>query len=357
MKRKDRDKDIIETASSLALNKNDSIEELLNKHKLSSDFVHAIIAMDVNRVQAVFEQLKDDFNPNMTDLSYCFSWFKPSYRNLPKFILEVGIETECEPIVELLLTHGCNVNFLNSKTGNPLYYFAFVKKYSRFKSALLKNANYNIKNYRGQSVLFYLIYLYIHINFEDDQNTAAATDAQIILEHFRDIISKNTMLLTHRDQDCQTLTEMIITLEPNYYKKALAFLKEISDFLLNALSEKNLKIIQKMIYHSYGLVLMSSCIFPKDADITSLTVKNSVTLDEYILDNNLFEFIHNSKSFENDFLYKIYEFNAAIRYGDENSVRKHINENGDKFLIATRDYSGRSCLHLAVLFSQPVIVT
>lgn len=358
MNLKKRDKYLLDNILKTNTEKNNELLDLLRKHKHPNEFIHAIYALDVNRMKKIYEQFKNVFNPNMADFSYCFTWFKPSYRNLPRFILEIALETDTDAIIELLLTTDCDVNFLNSKTGDPLYFLAFEKKFAKFKTSLLKNANFFIKNYRAQSILFHLVNLYVKEYDENDIDSKKG--AQVLLEDFRAIITKHPLLITHRDQENTTFTEMIITLSPTNYKKALIFLKETSDFLLKMLNEKNYEIFQQMIYQSYGFVLMNSFIFLSDKNevaTQNLSITNAVKLKKYILDNDLKELTVRSESFENYFSHKIIEFNSVIKIGDLEAVKKCLNTEGNTFLIVSRDYSGRSCLHLAVLSGQPNIAS
>ena len=359
----------MDLVSKTSMDKNNEILDLLKKHKHSNEFIHAIYAIDVNRMRRTYEQhltTNPDFNPNMADISYCFTWFKPSYRNLPKFLLEIALETSNDAIIEFLLSIDCDVNCLNSQTGNPLYFLAFEKKYSSFKTNLLKNANFFVKNYRAQSVLFHIIELYVSLY--EENNVEAKKDAQVLVDDFRAIITNAPLLITHRDQENNTYTEMIITLAPNNYKKALVFLRETSDLILKILNEKNYEIFQRMIYQSYGLILMNSFIFLNDGNNSSnknettqttqhLSLSNAIKLKKYILDNDLKELLARSETFENNYSHKIHAFNAIIKIGDLEAVKKCLNTEGNSFLITSRDYSGRSCLHLAVLFGQPNIAS
>jgi hypothetical protein len=104
---------------------------------------------------------------------------------------------------------------------------------------------------------------------------------------------------------------------------------------------------------------MKTPIFPKlehKSESLESTIKNALTFEKYIIDNDLKE-IKNylRKSFENDFLYRIYAFIAAIKIGDFNSIKKYLTNQEDLFLLTMRDFSGRSCLHLAVLYGQTTI--
>ena len=355
---KKRDKFLLDMISRTYTEKNNEILEVLKKHKLPNEFIHALYALDVNRMKKTYEKFKQDFNPNMADFSYCFSWYKPTYRNLPKFILEIALETETDAIIELLLSTECDVNILNSKTGDPLYYLAFEKKYSKFKGRLLNHANFFVKNYRAQSILFYLVNLYVSIYDENDIDSKQ--EAQVIVDDFRAIITKNPLLITHRDQENCTFTEMIITFEPNNYQKALIFLKETSGLILRMIDEKNYETFQQMIYQSYGFVLMNSFIFKSDENESTsqnLSITNAVNFKNFIIDNDMKDLIVRMETFENNFSHKIYEFNAVIKVGDLEGVKRYLKTDGNEFLIESRDYSGRSCLHLAVLFGQPNIAS
>ena len=352
MKKKERH--LIDLASKSGTENNSEIVELLNKYKIPNEFIHALLAIDISRMKKIYEQLKNDFNPNMADFSYCFTWFKPTYRNLPKFILEIGLETESDAIIEFLLSVGCNVNLLNSINGNPLYYLAFEKRFTAFKNIILKSANFLVKNYRGQSILFHLINL--HVNKAKGNNSDSNDESQELIDDFKNLIIKNPILVTHRDQDNRTYIEMIITMEPEMYQKALVFLKVTCDLILKIVNDKNFEIIQLMIYQSYGLVLMNSPIF-HNLNSSNLSIQNSVTLKQYILDNDMKELIGRSDTFQNNFLYKIYEFNSVIKFGELDSVKKYLNADGNAFLLKSRDYSGRSCLHLAVLSGQTNVVS
>ena len=196
----------------------------------------------------------------------------------------------------------------------------------------------------------------MYINNYNENTVESNEEIQGLVKDFRNIIKSNPLLITHRDQDNRTFTEMIITLEPDNYRKALVFMKETSDFILEILNEKSFEIVKQMIYNSYGLVLMHSYVF-FNSNGSSLSIENSVTLKKYILDKNLKELIAHSEIFENNYLIKVYEFNSVIKFGELESVKKYLNSEENAFLLTSRDYSGRSCLHLAVLFGQRNIVS
>lgn len=331
--------------------KNKTISKTIETYYLSTDFVHALFALDENRMKKLLKSIGTNFDPNMADFCYCFTWFKPVCRNLPRFLLEVALESGEDDIIKLVLSTNCDVNFLDSKTGDPFYFSSYEKKFQNFKVDLIKNADFSIKNHTGQNVLFHLVKLY---NIETDN-----TIQEALIQDFRNILANNPILIAHRDQENLALIETIMTLEPDSYNKSLVFLKEISDLIKKLIQNNSLDIIQEMIYQSYGLVLMKTPIFPKienKNESLQSAIRKAITFEKYIIDNDLKE-IKNylRKSFENDFLYRACAFIAAIKIGDFNSIKKYLVNQEDLFLLTMRDFSGRSCLHLAVLYGQTTI--
>ncbi|RMZ94000.1 ankyrin repeat [Brachionus plicatilis] len=252
-----------------------NILNLIEKYDEIIDFVHSIYALDFKLMSNLAKLIKDKFDPNIADFSYCFSWFKPFCRNIPKFLLEIGIETKQIEFVRFLLSNGSDVNLPNSKTGNPLYFCAFNPQFAEIKQEILSNANLNVKNHNGQSVLFYLVELFLSENVEDRNG---------LLQSFIEILHRYPMLLTHRDQDESTLIEEILSKNPTDFKKSKVFLKEISNFILMLLEKRNFKVFQDMFYQSYGLVLLSTPIY-----LSSSNDFETISFEDYIETYNLKE--------------------------------------------------------------------
>lgn len=139
---------------------NQKIIETLENFSLSSDYVHAVYAIDIKRSIGLLSLIGDKFDPNMADFCYCFSWFKPVCRNIPKFLLEVALDTKQEDLIRNVLSTGCDVNMPNSKNGDPFYFYAFENEFQNVKNELLQNSNFNIKNQRGRNVLFHIVNLF-----------------------------------------------------------------------------------------------------------------------------------------------------------------------------------------------------
>lgn len=87
-----------------------------------------------------------------------------------------------------------NVNLFHSKKGKPIYFLAYEEKFKHHKVEILKNANLKIKNYRGESALFYLHELYLQ---QDPNNTEYLN---YLLSEFKETLFKDPMLISERNQ-------------------------------------------------------------------------------------------------------------------------------------------------------------
>lgn len=349
--------DLIEYSTKLNNGNSVTICNILSGRLLQNEYAHSVIAIDMQRMDSMSTIISDDkFEPNLADYSYCFSWYKPVCRNLPKFLFEIALETKNEDLIRVMLSKNCNVNLLNSNSGNPFYFNAFQPEYSRLKSELLKNANFSVKNNNGQSLLFYIVYMYLKCKSEtNDENVNNLFEAGLI-DDFVQILKQCPLLLTDRDQENLSLVEWIIQMGPLTFKRAEIFLKQISNTMLELLQDKNFKVFQEMIYHSYGLVLLNSPIYNEPENL-KLVEQQTITFEQFILENNLNEMKIYLKKFQDMNFFKLAnDFVKAIKVGDLVSIRNFLLIEKNHFLVKLKDISGRSCLHLAVLYGQKPVI-
>ena len=217
---------------------NNQIIDILNRYSLSNNFVHALCAIDIDLMKDLVEDKQ--FDANIAEYCYIFSWYKPVFRNLPKFLLELAFETKQDDIILLVLSFGANVNFFDSTNGNPFYFLAFEAEFRRFKQEILSNSNFNIKNHRGQNILFHILNLYL--NSENREYN------QELLKDFNLILNRNPILLTQRDETDLSLFETILFLPPTLYSKASEFILLISKFILELLKIQDLDALNEIIF-------------------------------------------------------------------------------------------------------------
>ncbi len=302
----------------------------------------------------LMENKPESFNPNTAELCYIFSWFKPIFRNLPRYLLEVAIETKNSQIIATILSLGADVNFFHSKNGNPFYFLAYEQEFSTFKEDILTNANFNVKNYRGQSVLFHIVNLYLQ--------SAESSYANELLKDFNSVLTRNPALLAARDETDLSLYETILELPPDIYSKTKELLELISKFLLGCIRIKDYNLFQEMIFDSYGLVLINTPIFEnlKEIESNNLEITSQAktqTLKDYLNQSNenqpLIDFFNEYVDFYFNSL--VVDFFKAIKMGDTLSLKSIIDLDKKKILTKFKDYSGRSCLHLSILFNRPTV--
>jgi hypothetical protein len=343
------------------------ILNLLRKNSLSIEYAHAVYALDIARMEKLSQQIEDTLLPlNLADFSCCYSWYKPILRNLPKFLFELVLDARNDELIGLFLAKNCDVNLPNSKTGWPFYFYAFHAEFREHKGALLKNSNLTVKNQHGQTVLFHLVDLYLEDfsssphHAEDEQQHEGEECRQCsLVDDFNSLLRSSPLLITCRDGKDTTLIEYILLLSrQDSYRRAAVFLREISKFTLELVETKKLKVFQEMIYHSYGLVLLNTPVFnfTHDTDDIQQSYFQTLTLEQYVMRNNVYEMkSYIRKFFDADFFKMIGDFFAKIKMGDVSAVKSVLALERNYFLIKFRDYSGRTCLHVAVLYGQKMV--
>ncbi len=89
---------------------------------------------------------------------------------------------------------------LHSKTGLPLFFLAYEKKYTHLKTEIMANANVKTKSYRGESVLFHVHGLYVERMLQ--KTTEKVPDKeypQFLLDEFALLLEKDPVLISERD--------------------------------------------------------------------------------------------------------------------------------------------------------------
>lgn len=346
---------------------NKELIDVLIKYKYRNNFIHSLYAIDLTKMKSIINANTDSiFDPNIADYSYVFTWYRPINRNLPKFLLECALDTKSIEIVEYLLDLNCNVNFPHTLNADPLYFYAYTEDFYKLKEKFIKNANFYLKNQKGHTVLFHLVYLYLKQN-----------NVGYLIDEFKLIIKNNPRLIYQREQDGCTLVETIRLLQSIEYKKAKLFVKLINDFIFTQIIVKHdVDLFVDFIYNSYGLIILNTefdrrCLIDGAFNIEDYHTfddeindsNDRITIEDYFKINyetenkcklsefkNVFE-----KYFNPKFLNLLFDFYKLIQIGEIDKIEKILNNNQDELnreLVLFKDYGGRSCLHIAVLSSN-----
>ena len=112
-----------------------------------------------------------------------------------------------------------------------------------------------------------------------------------------------------------------------------------------------------MIFDGYGLVLMNTPLFISNPDDSNSNGK--ILLKEYISSHHMV----NGKTLNNffdtfiDFYVNslVIDFFKAIKMGDILNLKAIIDLDKKNILTKFKDFSGRSCLHLSILYNRPAV--
>ena len=329
--------------------KNKEVLRMLETYRYQNDLVHAVFAMDIRQILKIkLEMHQNTFDTNIADYCYCFSWFKPVCRNLPRFLFEVALDTKQESIIKIVINWGADVNLLHSKSGNPFFFYAFELGFSTLKNDILRSANFFIKNYRGQNILFHLVQTYA--------SQTNLTEFKYLLNDFHSLLTKHPMLIAQRDQEDVTLVETILTMPPVMYLKAVDFLIEISFFILDIINAENMNLLQEFFLSSYGLVFLNSPVYIEKTSGDFGPEYHVMNLERYLNEINNKSSISPLKSLiGNEFVNLVADFLKSIKAGDLEKMKAVMSYDKRKCLTKVKDFSSRTCLHIAVLYSQATI--
>jgi hypothetical protein len=179
------------------------------------------------------------------------------------------------------------------------------------------------KSSKGETFLFYLIYLYIENENQDYLNI------------FKNILNNYPLLLTQRNGQEQTIIEYIeFTTSLEIYNKLIPFYDAIVNMLKEQLEKT--KIIERYILNNFGYYLL---IFFRNQ-------KLSMTKDNFNL-------LYSLKS-NQGLSILISSMRQSIIDDDFINLKKNFKKKSK--IYHAKDSFGRTCAHLAVLYQRHIIL-
>jgi hypothetical protein len=331
--------------------KNTKLINILNEYKDCNNFIHSIHAVDPARMLMILDNgLRSKLNVNIADYSYVYTWYRPINRNLPKYLLECALDTKSCDVIEILLDLNCDVNLPHSSNCDPFFFYAFNENFSKIKEKFLKNANFESRNQKGHNILFHLVFTYLK---------SVDSPADVLISDFKMILNKYPYLVYQRDQDGCTLVETIKCMSPNQYKNGIRFIRIINRFIFKSIfQEKNVDLFLEYIYNGYGLILTNTKFDEQEGCDGTVEETGDITVEKYIEENDVKEFKKHFKVyFNSNFVNILSNFYKFIKTGDLYRLKQTILADSlSENLVLFNDYGGRSCLHIAVLYSHIGIV-
>jgi len=176
-----------------------------------------------------------------------------------------------------------------------------------------------IKSSKGETFLFYLIYLYIENENKEYLNV------------FKNIVYNHPLLLSQRNEQEQTIIEYIeLTTSIVIYNKLRPFYDAIMDILLIQLQRNS--IIERFILNNFGyylLIFFKNKSLPMTKYVYNLLHSLKLNRGLHISISNMIQAI-----IDDDFvrLKKVFKMKSNIYYA--------------------KDSFGRTCAHLAVLYQR-----
>ena len=208
--------------------------------------------------------------------------------------------------------------------GLPFFFHCFDRSISNdIRNIILSNANMYIKSTKGETFLFYLIHLYTELESREYLNV------------FTSILYHHPLLITHRNEQEQTIVEYIEFAQSKLiYHRLRPFYDAIMNVLILQLQKGS--IIEQFILNNFGYHLL---IFYQNKNL-QMTTHNYNLLYSLKLNNGLPVLVsHLVKAVIDDNMSKF-----------KNILKIKPNS------VYAKDSFGRTCAHLAVIYQRYVIL-
>ena len=294
---------------------------------MTIEFIHSILACDWERATLIDQYEGKFIKLNLADCLHTLTWIRTSNRTYGKSLMEISLETQSPEIFNLLFHSNTfkakiDVNVICTD-GLPFYFHMFDKCVSNdLRQEIYSNANLHIKSSKGETFLFHLVHLY-------DQN-----ELKEYVDIFEEIITNQPLLLTQRNEQGRSIIDEIELTPSLTYKKFRIFAEKIKEILLNQL-KLNVN-IERYVLNGFGyhlLLLLTDENTPMNKTCQDLVQSLRYRQGLPALMNELVQAIVND---ELGRMEKILRIKSNICFA--------------------KDWSGRTCAHLAVLHRREEIL-
>ena len=304
-----------------------AIIRILADYQVTIEFVHSILACDWERVSLIHQYEGRFIKMNLTDSIHTLTWIRATNRTYSKSLLEFCLESESSELFELLFNSAILKSKIDVNTmctdGLPFYFHLFKKYFSMdIRKEILAKANLHIKSSKGETILFHLVHLY-------DQN-----EDEEYLQTFTDIITNQPLLLTHRNEQGRTILDQIELTSAVTYKKLRVFSETIKDILWNQL--KNNADLERYVLNGFGYHLLLL--------LNDENVQMTKTLNDLV----------QSLRFRQGLPALMDSLVVAIANDDLGKMQNIFKIKPN--ICFARDWAGRTCTHLAVLYRRRQIL-
>lgn len=303
------------------------IIRLLADYQVTIEFVHSILACDWERAALIHQYEGKFIKINLTDPLHTLTWLRSSNRTYGKSLLEIALDTQSSTIFDLIFNSEIfklkiDVNGIGTD-GLPFYFHMFNKCFSLdIRKTIYSKANFHIKSSKGETFLFHLIHLY-------DQN-----EMKEYFDMFEEIITNQPVFLTQRNEQGRTIVDEIELTPSLTYNKLRIFAEKIKEILLNQL-KMNVN-IERYVLSGFGYHLLL------------LLIEDNGQMNKTCQD------LVQSLRFRQGLPILMDDFLEAIADDDLPKVEKLLRMKSN--ICFAKDWSGRTCAHLAVLHRRQTIL-
>ena len=303
------------------------IIRILADYQVTIEFVHSILACDWQRA-ALIDQYEGQFiKINASDATHLLTWARTTHRTCSKSILEICLDTREPKALELVFASTAlksivDVNILGTD-GLPFFFHVFdVCVPSDLQTGILSKANFTRKSSKGETFLFHLVRLYV-------QNTLPH-----YLTAFTDILERQPILLAQRNELGRTIVDEIELTSSVVYDQLRPFYETIKTLLQS--QWKNPTLCERFVLNSFGYHLL---LFVDDEHFQSDRFHQDLLL---------------SLKLRQGLPALMYDLARAI--ADDNLAKVQQICKTKSSIMFAKDWSGRTCAHLAVLHRRREIL-
>lgn len=303
------------------------IIRILADYQVTIEFVHSILACDWQRA-ALIDQYEGQFiKINSSDSIHLMTWARTTHRTCSKSILEICLDTKSPKAFELIFASSAlqplvDVNILG--TDGLLFFFHVFDGCipTDLQTVILSKANFTRKSSKGETFLFHLVRLHM-------QNTHTQ-----YLTTFTDILERHPILLAQRNEQGRTIIDEIELTSSFVYEELRPFYAVIATLLQK--QWKNPTLSERLILNSFGYHLL---LFIDDEHFQSSRSQQDLLL---------------SLKLRQGLPALMYDLARAI--ADDNLAKVQQICRTKSSIVFAKDWSGRTCVHLAVLHRRREIL-
>ena len=293
--------------------------------QITTELLHSILACDWERMDLIYQREHDCLNINAYDSVHRLTWMQTHNRGCSKSLIEYCLDTSASQPFDILFNTAnskVDVNVLCAD-GLPFFFHCFhVSISSEVRERILLHANMSTKSTSGDTFLFHLIHLYI-------QNEDSA-----YLELFRTILHRFPLLLAKRNEQDRTIIELMELAPAWIYTRLRPFYTTVMNVLMSRLDSRAL--IERLILQQFGHHLF---VFVTNKCLTT--------------SRETYEMLTSLKS-GGDLFARMSDLIQAIVDDDLITFENLCQKNPG--IHRAKDWSGRTCAHVAVLHQRYTIL-